>query len=70
MTTNSHTEEGEKVIVECICGGKMTEAMAKSDAQDFVDTIKDKPEEIIKWARKEIAAYEELIKILEKETND
>jgi len=35
-------------------------------AQDFADTIKDDPAEIIKWAEREIAAYKELIVILKK----
>lgn len=38
----------------------------KSTVQEFVDTIKDNPEEIIRWAEKEIKAYEKLIKILKK----
>jgi len=39
----------------------------KSREQDFADTLKDEPEEIIKWAKSEIEAYENLIKILEKQ---
>jgi len=34
--------------------------------QDFVDTLKDNPKEIIAWAKREINEYEALIKILEK----
>ena len=37
----------------------------KSRVQDFADTIKDKPKEIIAWAKREIREYEKLIKILE-----
>jgi len=37
-----------------------------SKAQDFADTIKDNPKEIIEWAKSEILEYEKLIKILEK----
>ena len=36
----------------------------KSPAQEFADTIKDNPEEIIKWAEAEIKEYEKLIAIL------
>lgn len=38
----------------------------KSNIQDFADTIKDNPKEIIDWAKREIAEYKKLIKILEK----
>lgn len=39
------------------------------NAQDFADTIKDNPAEIIAWAKAEICEYRKLIKILEgKET--
>jgi hypothetical protein len=41
--------------------------MSKSSAQDFADSIKDSPKEIIAWAKREIKEYEKLIKILEKE---
>ena len=34
--------------------------------QEFANTIKSDPKDIIKWARREIKAYEKLIKILEK----
>ena len=40
--------------------------MSKSRAQDFADSIKDNPKEIIAWAKREIKEYEKLIKILEK----
>ncbi len=40
--------------------------MKMSEAQDFADTIKDNPDEIIEWCRNEIKEYEKLIKILEK----
>jgi hypothetical protein len=40
--------------------------MEKSNAQAFADSIKDNPEKIIAWAKKEIKEYEKLIKILEK----
>ena len=38
----------------------------KKEVEKFVDAIKDNPEEIIKWARKEIKAYEYLIKLIRK----
>jgi Lar family restriction alleviation protein len=38
----------------------------KSNVQDFADTIKDDPAQIIKWAKREIEEYQKLIKILEK----
>lgn len=38
----------------------------KSRAQDFADSLKNNPAEIIAWCRREIAEYEALIKILEK----
>ena len=41
----------------------------KSQVEDFADTIKDDPEEIIAWAYSEIEAYERLIAILEKRIN-
>lgn len=37
----------------------------KSSVEEFADTIKDNPEKIIAWARREIKEYESLIKILE-----
>ena len=39
----------------------------KSSVQEFANTIKDNPREIIAWARREIREYQKLIKILEKE---
>jgi len=36
-----------------------------SSVQEFADTIKDNPKEIIAWAKREIKEYESLIKILE-----
>ena len=38
----------------------------KSSVQDFADTIKDNPKEIIAWAEREIKEYQSLIKILNK----
>jgi len=38
----------------------------KSKAENFADSIKDNPKEIIAWAKREIKEYEKLIKILEK----
>lgn len=38
----------------------------KSSVQDFADTIRDNPKEIIKWCLREIKEYQKLIKILEK----
>ena len=32
----------------------------------LIDSIKDNPERIIAWAKKEIAEYKKLIKIVEK----
>jgi len=40
--------------------------MHKSSVQDFADTIRDNPKEIIAWAKREIREYEKLIKVLEK----
>ena len=37
----------------------------KSSVEEFAETIKDNPEKIIAWARREIKEYESLIKILE-----
>jgi hypothetical protein len=37
----------------------------KSNAQDFADTIRDNPKEIIAWAKREIAEYQKLIELLE-----
>ena len=36
-------------------------------AQNFFDSLKDDPKAIIKWCRREIKAYEELIALLEKQ---
>ena len=38
----------------------------KSSVQQFADSIKDNPKEIIKWAVREIKEYQKLIKILQK----
>ena len=35
-----------------------------TDIQNFVDSIKDDPNKIISWAKKEIKLYEELIELL------
>jgi hypothetical protein len=40
--------------------------MLKSNVEQFADTIKDNPQEIIDWAKREISEYKKLIKILEK----
>lgn len=40
----------------------------KSSVQDFADTIKNDPKKIIKWAKREIAEYQKLIKVLEQES--
>lgn len=40
--------------------------MKKSSVQEFADSIKDNPKKIIAWAKREIAEYQKLIKILEK----
>ena len=39
----------------------------ESKAQDFADTIRNDPKAIIKWCKEEIAEYQKLIKILEKQ---
>ena len=59
---------------KCPLKGRMGQCSSKekcmhvkrSPAQNFADTLKDNPKKIIAWAKKEIAAYEELIKTLEK----
>jgi len=38
----------------------------KEIPQDFYKTLKDSPSEVIEWAKKEIALYEELIAIIKK----
>lgn len=38
----------------------------KELVEEFADNIKDNPDEIIAWAKREIAEYEKLIIILEK----
>lgn len=43
----------------------MKKTPKQSPAKNFADLVKDKPNEIIKWAKSEIKQYEELIKILE-----
>jgi hypothetical protein len=45
----------------------MKKEKRKSSVQDFADTIKDNPAEIIAWAKREIKEYESLIDILEKQ---
>ena len=42
----------------------------QSSAQDFADSIKDHPKQIIAWAKREIKEYEKLIKILENKLKD
>ena len=37
----------------------------KTPAENFADSLKDNPEEIIAWAKREILEYKKLIKILE-----
>lgn len=44
----------------------MKTVATSESVQEFADTIKDNPEKIIAWARSEICAYQELIKLLEK----
>ena len=39
----------------------------KERAKDFVKTIINNPIAIIRWCKREIKAYEELIKLIEKE---
>jgi len=36
----------------------------KSIAKDWINTLKNNPKKIIAWAKREIAEYEKLIKIL------
>jgi hypothetical protein len=38
--------------------------MSKTSVEQFADSIKDNPDEIIAWAEREIAEYKKLIKIL------
>ena len=38
----------------------------KSSVEEFADSIKNNPKEIIAWAKREIKEYEKLIKLLEK----
>lgn len=38
----------------------------KTPAEEFADSIKDNPQEIIDWAKSEIREYENLIEILER----
>lgn len=38
----------------------------KTSVQEFSDTIKDNPKEIIAWAKREILEYQKLIEILRK----
>ena len=40
----------------------------QTSVEHFAKTIKENPKEIIAWAKREIAEYEKLIKILEKKT--
>lgn len=44
----------------------MNNKKTKSSVQEFADSIKDNPKEIIAWAKREIEEYKKLIKILEK----
>jgi len=39
----------------------------KEMVNDFVDSLKNDPKAIIKWAKKEISCYEELINLIENE---
>ena len=41
----------------------------KTSVEDFADTLRDNPKEIIEWAKREIAEYEKLIEILESRIN-
>lgn len=41
-------------------------AKEKSGAENFADSLKDNPKDIIAWCKREIKEYESLIKILEK----
>lgn len=38
----------------------------KSKAENFADSLKDCPEEILEWCNREIKEYQSLIDILEK----
>lgn len=42
--------------------------MNKSKAENFYESLKENPEEIIQWAKDEIKEYEHLIKLLEGKT--
>jgi hypothetical protein len=37
----------------------------KTSIEEFADTFRDNPKEIIAWAKREIKEYQKLIKILE-----
>ncbi len=56
---------------ECPMKGRMSqcsneERCIHKSVQEFADTLKDNPKEIIAWAKREIAEYQSLIEILEK----
>lgn len=38
----------------------------KTGADNFLDTLKKNPEEIIKWCEEEIKEYQKLIKLIKK----
>jgi hypothetical protein len=48
----------------------MKKTKPKTNAQEFADTIKNNPKEIIAWAKREIKEYERLIKILMREIKE
>jgi len=42
-------------------------SVGENPAQDFADSIKDDKQAILKWAKKEMKCYQELIAIIEKQ---
>ena len=43
--------------------------MKQTKANNFYESLKNNPKEIIKWAEAEIKEYEKLIKLIKKELN-
>jgi hypothetical protein len=52
------------------CGQPCDTQNKKSESEKFADSIIDDPNKSIAWAKGEIKAYQELIKILEDRKND
>lgn len=62
LSETVRAEEQKRIELEI----KPTYDTRVGEVQEFADMIKEDPVKIINWARKEIAAYQELIDILEK----